>query len=50
MPKRPMMVQLGVTQILEGQMPHAVHRGIHVNSAGANSFQQAAQLVLIHSN
>ena len=48
-PQRAMMIQLGAAQILEWQVTHPIDRGIDLDGARAHLFEQAAQLILIHS-
>jgi hypothetical protein len=48
MPQGAMVIQLGVAEILKREMPHSIERGVNIDSAGADGFKQAAQLILIH--
>src|SRR5260370_26928127 len=47
-PKSPMVIQLGIAQVLKGQMPHAVQRRADFNFSGSHSLKQSAQLLLVH--
>jgi hypothetical protein len=48
MPQRPMMVDLGESQVLEWQVAQAVERGVDIDGSRAHFFKQRAQLGLIH--
>jgi len=44
------MIDLGETQVFEGEMPHAFDGGVDVHGSGADLFEQAAQMILIHTS
>ena len=48
--KAAVMVQLGIAEVLKGQMADTFQRGFHIHRAGTDLFQQTAKLLLIHLN
>jgi hypothetical protein len=43
-----MMIDLGEAQVFEREVAHALNRRIDVYHSGADLFEQAAQMILIH--
>ena len=43
-----MMIQLGVPEVLEGEVPHPFECRLHAGRTGSHLFEQPPHLVLIH--
>ncbi len=43
-----MMIDLGEAQVFERQVSHAFHGRVDVHGSGADLFEQAAEMILIH--
>ena len=49
-PQRAMMIDLGEAQVFERQVAHAFDGRVDIHGSGADLFEQAAQMILIHTS